>query len=91
MATDAALHEDFNISASDELTVAQIAELIWELCGLDPDAFALEHLPSFAVDVVRRWPDVSKAQRLLGWSSQIDVRDGIAATVAWLRGVPAGA
>ena len=88
---DAALNEDFNISASDELTVAEIARVIWEACGRDPEAFALEHLPSFDVDVVRRWPDVSKAERLLGWSSQIGVGDGIAATVDWLRGVPAGA
>ena len=91
MASDAALHEDFNISASDELTVAQIAELIWEVCGLPPEAFALEHLPSFAVDVVRRWPDVSKAERLLGWSAQIGVRDGVAQTADWLRGVSAAA
>jgi nucleoside-diphosphate-sugar epimerase len=91
MASDAALHEDFNISASDELTVAQIAQVIWDACGLEPGAFELEHLPSFTVDVVRRWPDVSKAERLLGWSSQIAVGDGIAATVDWLRGVPARA
>ena len=89
MASEAALHEDFNISASDELTVAQIAEIIWEATGLPPEAFALEHLPSFAVDVVRRWPDMSKAERLLGWKAQIDVRDGIAATTAWLRGIAA--
>ncbi len=29
--------------------------------GRDPDAFALEHLPTFEVDVVRRWPSVEKA------------------------------
>ncbi len=83
----AALNEDFNVSASDELTVAEIARVIWEACGRDPQAFALEHLPSFEVDVVRRWPDVSKAREVLGWEAQIDVRDGVAATVEWLRGV----
>ena len=43
----AGLNEDFNISASSELTVAQIARIVWEACGEDPEAFALEHLPSF--------------------------------------------
>ncbi|MDO8210025.1 NAD(P)-dependent oxidoreductase [Conexibacter sp. CPCC 206217] len=81
----AALNEDFNISASEELTVAETARIIWEACGEDPDAFELEHLPTFEVDVVRRWPSVEKARRLLGWESQISVREGIAATVAWLR------
>ena len=45
----------------------------------------IEHLPSFAVDVVRRWPSVEKAERLLGWKAQIGVEEGIAQTVAWLR------
>jgi len=86
MSSPAGLHEDFNISASDEMTVAEIARVIWEACGRDPEAFALEHQPSFEVDVVRRWPSVEKAQRLLGWQSQIGVREGVAQTVDWLRG-----
>lgn len=81
----AALNEDFNVSASDERTVAELAAVIWEACGRDPDDLRFEHLPSFDVDVVRRWPSVEKAQRLLGWEAQIDLQDGIAQTVAWLR------
>jgi nucleoside-diphosphate-sugar epimerase len=79
------LNEDFNISASDELTVAQIAALCWEAAGNDPADLELEHLPSFKVDVQRRWPSVEKAERLLGWKADIDVRDGIRATAEWLR------
>jgi UDP-glucose 4-epimerase len=80
-----AVHEDFNISASDERTVAELARIIWEACGRDPEQFELEHLPSFEVDVVRRWPSVEKAKRLLGWEARIGVHEGIAQTVAWLR------
>jgi nucleoside-diphosphate-sugar epimerase len=85
------VNEDFNISASDERTVAEIAELIWEVCGRDPADFELRHLPSFEIDVQRRWPSVEKAKRRLGWEAQVDLRDGLAATVEWLReqeGVP---
>jgi UDP-glucose 4-epimerase len=78
-------NEDFNISASDERTVAEIAALIWAACGEDPAELELEHLPSFAVDVQRRWPSVEKARRVLGWQAQIDLRQGLAGTVAWLR------
>src|SRR5918996_2733797 len=81
----AALNEDFNISASEELTVAEIAAICWEAAGNDPADFELEHLPSFEVDVQRRWPSVEKAERLLGWKARIDVRDGIRATAEWLR------
>jgi UDP-glucose 4-epimerase len=79
-------NQDFNISASEERTIAEIARVIWEACGEDPEKFELEHLPSFEVDVQRRWPSVAKAKGLLDWAARIDLRDGIAETVDWLRG-----
>ena len=82
---DAALNEDFNISAGEELTVAEIARICWEACGNDPADLEFEHLPSFKVDVARRWPSVEKAERLLGWAARIGVREGIQQTVEWLR------
>jgi UDP-glucose 4-epimerase len=85
MSSPAGLNEDFNISASRELTVAEIARIVWEACGEDPEELVLEHLPTFAVDVQRRWPSVEKARKLLGWQAQIEVEDGIEATVRWLR------
>ena len=85
MASPAGENEDFNVSAERELTVAEIARIVWGACGRDPEEFALEHVPSFEVDVQRRWPSVEKARRLLGWRARIDVEDGIAQTVAWLR------
>ena len=42
MACAAGENEDFNISASEELTVAEIARLIWEACGKDPEQLALD-------------------------------------------------
>jgi nucleoside-diphosphate-sugar epimerase len=85
MAHPAGLNEDFNISADREMTVAEIARVCWEAVGNDPDEFELEHLPSFKVDVVRRWPAVEKAERLLGWRAQIGVEEGVRQTAAWLR------
>jgi UDP-glucose 4-epimerase len=85
MGSPAGVNEDFNISASRELTVAEIARIVWAACGEDPSAFELEHLPSFTVDVQRRWPSVEKARTLLGWEARIGVEEGIAATVRWLR------
>jgi nucleoside-diphosphate-sugar epimerase len=65
--------------------VAEIAEIVWEAAGREPAEFELKHLPSFEVDVQRRWPSVEKARRLLGWEAQINLRDGVAQTAAWLR------
>jgi UDP-glucose 4-epimerase len=87
MSHSAAENEDFNISAANELTVAEIARIVWEACGEPPEELELEHLPSFRVDVQRRWPSVEKAERLLGWRARIEPREGIASTAEWLRGV----
>ena len=85
LAHPAAENEDFNISASDERTIADIARIVWEACGRDPSEFELRHLPSFEVDVQRRWPSVEKAARLIGWRAQISLDVGIPDTVRWLR------
>jgi len=85
MAAPAGENEDFNISASQELSVAELARVIWDACANEPAEFELRHLPSFEVDVQRRWPSVEKARRLLGWEARIDLHDGIAQTVEWLR------
>jgi UDP-glucose 4-epimerase len=85
MGSAAAENEDFNISASRELTVAEIATLIWRTCGNDSGALEFEHLPTFEVDVQRRWPSVEKARTVLGWEAQKELRDGLGETVAWLR------
>ncbi len=85
MSSGAAVNEDFNISAARELSVREIAEIVWVACGEDREQFELKHLPSFEVDVQRRWPSVEKAKRLLGWEAKIGVEEGIASTVEWLR------
>jgi UDP-glucose 4-epimerase len=85
MGSPAGENEDFNISASRELTIAELAALIWEACGENPAELRLRHLPSFEVDVQRRWPSVEKARALLGWKASIELRQGLADTVAWLR------
>jgi UDP-glucose 4-epimerase len=91
MASPAGENQDFNISAREELTVAEIARRIWLACG-EPEAdFALRHLPSFEVDVQRRWPSVEKARELLGWEARIELDAGLRATVDWLREIGAAA
>jgi UDP-glucose 4-epimerase len=85
MSSPAGENQDFNISASQELSVAEIARLVWEACGREPSALEFTHLPSFDVDVERRWPSVEKARTLLGWEARIPLPGGIAQTVDWLR------
>jgi UDP-glucose 4-epimerase len=89
MASPRAENEDFNISATEELTVAEIARTIWLACGHPEGELRLEHLPSFTVDVQRRWPSMAKARELLGWEAKVPLSVGIADTVKWLAALPA--
>jgi UDP-glucose 4-epimerase len=86
-----AIGEDFNVSSDRELTVREIAEIVWAACGNDPSGLELRQLPSFEVDVRRRWPSTEKARTILGWEAEIDVSDGIAQTVDWYKGAKAAA
>jgi UDP-glucose 4-epimerase len=85
MGSPKGINEDFNIAAARELTVAEIARIVWETCGEDPGAFVWEPLPTGTIKTQRSWPSVEKARRLLGWEAQIEVEEGIAATVAGIR------
>lgn len=88
MSSPAGLNEDFNISSTRELTMEQIARVVWDACGKDRETFKLTHLPTPTADVQRRWPMVEKAERLLGWRARVELQDGIVATVRGLQGAP---
>ncbi|MBV9310660.1 MAG: NAD(P)-dependent oxidoreductase, partial [Solirubrobacterales bacterium] len=77
MAAPAGENEDFNISASEEVTIAELAEMIWTLCGRDRDQLEFARLPSFEVDVKRRWPSTEKAQTMLGWRAHVELPAGL--------------
>jgi dTDP-glucose 4,6-dehydratase len=44
------------------------------------------HIPKIGADVELRIPSIEKARTLLGYSPSVDLREGIARTVAWYRG-----
>jgi len=86
----AAEGEDFNISAERELSIAELARLVWEACGHDPEQLELAPRPTYPVDVRRRWPSVEKAKRLLGFTAAIELEEGLRETVGWLAAQPTG-
>src|SRR5258708_38151613 len=69
-----------NIGNPGELTVQELAELIRELTNSSSE---IVHKPLPVDDPRRRRPDISTAKRELGWEPHIDLRDGLARTIAW--------
>ncbi len=81
----AALNEDFNVSSARELSVAEIARVVWQACGGDAGELELELRAGGDRQPRRCWPATDKARELLGWQARIDLEEGVAATVAALR------
>jgi len=71
-------HEPVNIGNPDEFTLLELAQLVLELTGSSsPIVFA--ELP--VDDPKQRQPDITLARRLLGWSPEVDLRDGLERTI----------
>jgi dTDP-glucose 4,6-dehydratase len=73
-------HLPVNLGNPGELTVLELALMIRRLCGSSSE---IVHRPLPIDDPRRRCPDISTAQRVLGWQPGIDLGDGLARTVAW--------
>ena len=78
----------FNIGRGQETTILELAERIRAMTGsrsaieLVPYA---SYYPTGFQDARRRVPDVSRANRLLGFTAKVTLEDGLARTLAWCR------
>ncbi len=77
---DSRVVEPVNIGNPIEYTMMELAELICEVTGAQPE-FVYKPLPSG--DPARRKPDITRAQQLLGWEPKIELREGLERTHAW--------
>jgi len=77
----------FNVGGDQEISILGLARLIGELCGKS-DELRLKFIPyaSFGgryEDVMRRVPDVSKTEEILGFKAKVSLRDGLLKTIEW--------
>jgi dTDP-glucose 4,6-dehydratase len=71
-----------NLGNSEELTILELARKILEITESGSE---IVHRPLPENDPKVRRPDVEKAERLLGWSPQISLNDGLKKTVGWFK------
>jgi dTDP-glucose 4,6-dehydratase len=79
---DSAFNGAMNLGNPDERTVLELAKVVLEITG-SPSEIVFEPLP--ADDPVRRCPDIGLARRVLGWSPQTDLREGLRRICDWYR------
>ena len=76
--------EPTNIGNPDEYTVKQLAEIVAELTGTT-SKIVYHDLP--VDDPKVRRPDITKARTQLGWTPKVPVREGVARTIEYFRGL----
>lgn len=89
---DAPDGEIFNIGSTHEITIVDLAKTIHRLSGSE-HPLQLNFIPYNEIggrkyeDVRRRVPDISKAHRVLGFSAQVSLEDGLRRTIEWQQQV----
>ncbi len=73
-----------NLGNPREFTVRKLAERVISLSG---STSCIEYHPLPEDDPVRRRPDITLANRLLGWEPRIALEDGLKHTIAYFRGM----
>ncbi len=76
--------EPVNIGNPDEFRVSELADLVLELTG---SPSKIRHLPLPEDDPKVRQPDITRARELLGWEPQVPLREGLAQTIEFFRGL----
>jgi UDP-glucose 4-epimerase len=71
-----------NIGSPDEHTVADLARIVLDVTG---SGSPVVHPPLPIDDPARRKPAIELARRILGWSPEFSLRDGVLETVDWFR------
>jgi dTDP-glucose 4,6-dehydratase len=84
---DSDLTGPVNIGNPIEHTVLELAEIVKEVTGSDSE-IVFEPLP--VDDPTQRRPDITLARERLGWEPEVPLRDGLARTVDYFRGLLTG-
>lgn len=81
-----AVGESFNIgNPRGTITINALAEMI---AALTASRSKIMHVPRKHADVELRIPSIEKARRLLGFTPEIDLKEGLLRTIEWYRGLP---
>jgi len=82
----AANNKVFNIGNTFEISILDLAKLIWKLIrGDEPPKIKLIPYTTFGKyeDVMRRIPDITRARSVLGFEPEVDLADGLRLTIDW--------
>jgi len=75
-------HQPVNLGNPGEFTIKQLAEEVMKIVGTDN---GFKYLPLPEDDPRQRKPDITRAQKILGWNPTIPLHEGLEKTVEFFR------
>lgn len=84
MFSDKTKGEVINLGNPDERKISELATIIKDITSSQSD-IVFEELPEDDPKV--RKPDISKAEKLIGWSPKIDIEQGVKKTVEYFKSI----
>jgi len=75
-------YEVINLGGDRPVRLSAIIDRIGELVGRKP---AIEYRPRHPADVPATWANIRKAAKLLNWSPQVPIEEGLRRSVQWYR------
>jgi len=82
---DESIGETVNIGSNSEISIGDTLNLIKELMGSDVEfVIDKDRIRPSKSEVFRLWCDNSKIEKLTGFKSKINIRDGLYRTIDWI-------
>lgn len=73
-----------NLGNPSERTVLNLAQMVLEMTG---SKSKLSFMPLPSDDPIKRKPDITKAQQMLGWEPVVDIKDGLSNTIEYFKSI----
>ncbi len=80
----------FNLGSGRATTVNQLCDAVLKQFGLDRSTFEVNSAPAQPGDIRTSEAAIDAVTEALAWKAEIDLEQGMAATVTWARGVGSG-
>jgi len=74
-----------NLGNPGEFTIRELAKMVVQLTG--SSSKVISDRPQPQDDPKQRCPDITLAKEKLGWSPQIDLKDGLTKTIDWFKSI----
>ncbi len=82
-----AIGAEMNLGTGEGHTIEETAKLVFEILNMEPNIeLDSSRMRPKSSEVAKLISDNSLARKLLGWAPEVSFRDGLRATIEWIRG-----